>query len=283
MPPTVLPTPSPAEGPSVAPARPRRAFTTWVTIVALLIGTLFVTALVLGLGTWLANPSYEETNPVVDLGFFALGGVIIGGGLVAQLRGPERHIAGLQQALLGLLALAVAGLLGNRVEPLWGGVILLGATAVAAALHPASGVLLRRSAGLSVPLAVLALVATLPAVSYAARLLVMARAAGPSCFLGQCARGDRFAEAAALAIAIVLVALLASAHTGGWRLSAWSAGVAATILGLASVALPDVAGSLGQAPGVLTVIWGLLVVGTAERQVRHTDYSSTSPWKEELS
>jgi hypothetical protein len=282
MPPTVLPIASPSESPSVPPSRPRRAFTMWVTILALLIGTLFVTALALGLAMWLADPSYEETNPVVDLGFFALGGVVVGGGLVAQLRGPERHIAGLGQALLGLLALAVAGLLGDRVEPLLGGLILLGAAAIAAALHPANSELLRRSAGRSVPLAALALVAALPAVSYAARMLVMARDAGPSCFLGQCARGDRFAEMAALTVALVLIALLASARTSGWRISAWSAGVAAATLGLASVLLPDVPGSVGPGWGTLTVIWGLLVVGAAEWQVRRTDNGRTSPWMEEL-
>jgi hypothetical protein len=277
VPPTVLSISSPAEGPSVAPARPRRAFTLWVTILALLIGTLFVTTLALGLAMWLADPSYEETSPVVDLGFFALGGVIVGSGLVAQLRGPERHIAGLQQALLGLLALALAGLLGDRVEPLMGGLILLGATAIAAALHPASSALLRRRPVESVPLAAMALVAALPAVSYAARMLAMARDAGQSCFLGQCARGDRFAEMAALTIALVLVALLASTRTSGWRLSAWSAGIAAATVGVASLLLPDVPGSVGPGWGVLTVIWGFLVVGAAEWHFRHTDSRRTPP------
>ena len=54
------------------------------------------------------------------------------------------------------------------------------------------------------------------------------------------------------------------------------------ILGLASVALPDAAGSLGQAPGVLTVLWGLLVAGAAEWQVRHIDKQHFT-LKEELS
>jgi hypothetical protein len=45
-----------------------------------------------------------------------------------------------------------------------------------------------------------------PALAYAAALLGAARGAGLSCFLGQCAGGDRLAEAGALAIAVVAVA-----------------------------------------------------------------------------
>ena len=255
----------------------RVAFAVWVTILSLLVGTLFIGLTVLTVGLWLADPSYAETNPVLDLGFFALGAVLIGAGFVSQVRAPERRIAGLQQAGIGLFALAVAGLLGNRVEPLWGGLILVGATVVALALHPAHGELLRRGAGLSAPLAALSLVAAIPAIVYAKHMLALARDAGPSCFMGQCARGDRFAEMAALAVAVVLVASLASARTGGWRVPAWSAGAAAAILGLVSVALPDVTGSVGWAGGALAAAWGVMVVAAAESQMRQTKTTMNDP------
>jgi hypothetical protein len=99
-------------------------------------------------------------------------------------------------------------------------------------------------------------------------MLGLARSAGPSCFAGQCAGGDRFAEAAALAIALVAIGLLASARTPGWRLAAWAAGVAASIFGVASVALPDVPGSIGVPGGLLVVAWGVLVVASAEWDTR---------------
>jgi hypothetical protein len=99
-------------------------------------------------------------------------------------------------------------------------------------------------------------------------MLDLARSAGPSCFAGQCATGDRYAEAAALAVAVVAVGLLASLRTPGWRLAAWSAGIAATILGCASVALPDVPGSTGAPWGVVVVVWGVLVVASAEWETR---------------
>ena len=255
----------------------RVAFAVWVTILSLLVGIVFVGVTALTVGIWIADPSYTETNPVVDLGFFALGAVLIGAGFVSQLRAPDRYLAGLQQAFISLLALAVAGLVGDRVEPLWGGLILVAAVAIAAALHPARSELLRPGTGLSAPLAGLSLVAAIPAIVYAERMLALARDAGPSCFAGQCARGDRFAEMAALAVAVVLVALLASARTGGWRVPAWSAGVAAAILGVASVAVPDVTGSVGSVWGALAVVWGVMVVVAAEWQTRHVETTMHSP------
>ncbi len=85
---------------------------------------------------WLANQN-ALTIPVSDLSFFALGAIIIGIGFAVQLRVPERKIAGVQQAVLGLLALGVAGLIGNRIEPLVGSLSFLVAAAILAALHPA--------------------------------------------------------------------------------------------------------------------------------------------------
>jgi hypothetical protein len=70
---------------------------------------------------------------------------------------------------------------------------------------------------------------------------------------------------AALAAAIVLVTLLASARPAGWRLSTWSAGAAAVLVGVASMVLQDVTGSLGPAGGAAAAAWGLLVIVTGER------------------
>ena len=242
----------------------RRGFTAVMVVLTALVVVLFTATTGLTLGMWLADPAYEETNPVVDLGFFALGTVLVGGGLVTQLRAPERHLAGLQQALLGVLALSIAGLLGDRIEPLWGGAVLLLAISLAVLLHPGRRRLIRPGAGLSPPIAVLAVVGTAPALAYAAAMLDLARSAGPSCFAGQCARGDRYAEAAALAMALVAISLLASARTPGWRLTAWGVGIAASILGCASVALPDVPGSIGAPWGVVAAVWGGLLVASAE-------------------
>ena len=246
----------------------RLAFTVWAAILSLFCGLVFVGLTLLTISAWLGNRGHTQTNPVVDLGFFALGAVIIGTGFAAQLRAPEHHIAGLQQAGLGLLALSLAGLLGGRIEPLMDPLLFLLAAAILVALHPAGGEFFRRGETVSSPLVVLAILGAIPALAYAAHMLVLARGAGPSCFLGGCARGDRYAEMAAVAIAVVLLGLLAAARTQGWRLPAWSAGTAAIIVGLASCVLPDVPGSVGQACGALAVVWGVLFVAVAEWQGR---------------
>ena len=124
-----------------------------------------------------------------------------------------------------------AGLIGDRTEPLVGSLLFLFAAAILLALHPARQEFLGRSGRVSLPLGALSIVAAVPGVWYAASMLALAADAGPSCFFGECAHGDRFAEMAAAAISIVLVGLLAAMRTPGWRLAVWSAGAAAVVIG----------------------------------------------------
>ena len=245
----------------------RRLFFMWAAILSLVCGILFFGVTALTIGLWVAHQN-ALTTPVSDLSFFALGAIIIGMGFAVQLRNPERKIAGVQQAVLGLLALLVAGLIGNRIEPLVGALIFLGAAAILVALHPARSECFKLVQGLSAPLAAMSLLAAVPAVWYASSMLILARHAGLSCFFGRCPYGDRLAEMAALAIALVLVGLLAALKTPGWRVAAWSAGASAVILGVASIVLPDAPGAVGQAWGALTATWGVLFIVTAEWEAR---------------
>ncbi len=248
-----------------ATGRVRRvAFFVWAALLSLCFGITFIGVTALTVGLWFANAN-PVTTPVSDLSFFALGAIITGVGFVIQLRSPERHLAGVQQALIGLLALTLAGLIGAREEPLAGGLLFFLAAAILAALHPARQDLFKPGTSWSRPMAAMAILAAIPAIIYAASMLGLARQAGPSCFLGQCAHGDRFAEMAASAIALVLVSLLAAFKPPGWQISAWSAGVAAIVVGLASIALPNAPGAFGQAGGVVVVVWGMLFVTIAER------------------
>lgn len=238
------------------------AFFAGAALLSLLLGVVFVGVTALTIGLWFTSQN-ADTTPVVDLGFFALGGVIITTGVIVQLWAPHQRIAGLQQAALGLGALALAGLLGSRIEPLTGGIVLLLAVAGLAALHPARHMFFAVGARPSTRLAALALLAAVPAAVYAAAMLAQARQAGPSCFLGRCAYGDRFAEMAALAIAVVAVGLLAAVRTQGWRIPAWSAGAAAVIAGVTSLVWPALPASLGRPGGALAVVWGAVFIAAA--------------------
>ena len=246
----------------------RVAFFVWAAVLTTLVGVTFAAVTILTVGMWLAGQN-STTNPVTDLGFFALGGIIITMGLAAQIRAPEQRIAGVQQAAIGLLALGVAGLIGTRIEPLVGSLIFLVATAVLVALHPARGAFLRLGTRPSAPLTVLSILACIPATAYAATMLVQARQAGPSCFFGGCAYGDRLAEMAALALAIAVAGTLAAFRPRGWRLTAWSVGVSAAVVGSASIVLPEAPGSLGQLGGALALAWGVLFAVLSERRMDH--------------
>ncbi len=245
-------------------------FRVWAAVWSVVVVATFVGVTVLTLTLWLTDPDYTETTPVGDLSFFALG-AIIGVGLVSQIRRAEKRIAGLQQAGIGIFCLRVAGVIGARVEPAIGAVLLLLVVAVLVAVHPARREVFRPGPGIDEPVLAFSVLAGVPAIGYAVSMLDLAAEAGPSCFFGQCAGGDRLAEMAAAAIAIVLVGGLAGFKTPGWRLPLWSAGMGAVVIGSISIVLTDVPGSLGIGWGFLAVIWGVVFIVIGEwRERRHS-------------
>jgi hypothetical protein len=270
--------------PSRVRARPRgeRGRVVWAATLTLLLGVLFTGLTVLTVALWASDPAYVATSPVVDLAFFALGGVLVTGGFASQIaRRPS--VAGLQQAVLALTALTAAGGFGDRIEPTIGGLVLLLATVPLVALHPDRRQLAAVGGGSSRALTVLAALAVVPAAVYGTELLTQARSAGASCFLGQCARGDRYAETAALAFAVVLVAMLAASKPPGWPLSAWSAGTAAVVVGVVSLVFPEQVGAVGSVWAVTAMVWGTAVITVAhtEREVPGARRSSNGCGEQE--
>lgn len=108
-------------------------------------------------------------------------------------------------------------------------------------------------------------VAVAPVTGHVAHLLDLARRAGPSCFLGRCATGDRYAEMAALGLAIILVGL-ASAQTRGWLVPAYATATVVLIVGFSSLALPGETGALGRPSATLAIAWALAFAAAARRQ-----------------
>jgi hypothetical protein len=185
-------------------------------------------------------------------------------GLLVQLRAPERKIAGVQQAVLGLLAFMVTALIGGRQEPLTESLLFLAAVAILLALHPARREFFKPGARFSAALAAISLLGAISAIGYAVSMLVQARQV-----VGPPHHADRFAEMAAAAIAILFVGLLAALKTQGWTIPARSAGAAAIVVGVASIVFPDAAGAVGNAWGAVAVGWGVLFLAAAAWEARH--------------
>ena len=201
--------------------------------------------------------------PVTDLGYGALLGILITGGLLVQLRASERRIAGVQQAALGSLALLISAPLASDTQNLGPGLIILTAIAILIALHPARREFFRRGTHLDPALAAIALVGALPFITYTLSMAAQARElVGPPHHI------QRLATMAAMAIAVVLTGLLASLQTRGWRIPAWCAGAAAVVFGLACVVFPTYQGSAGRGWGILALGGGFLFVVVAEWQAR---------------
>jgi hypothetical protein len=238
----------------------RVAFVTWAILVSAVQGVGFfgVTALFLG---WFEGE--DPAIPVTDLGHGALLGIIMTAGILVQVRAPERKIAGVQQAVLGAMAILLSALLASDSQNLFPGLVFLAAMAILILLHPARRELVRAGSGFSVPLASIAALGAIPLVGYALSVSAQARdVAGPPHY------AQRLATMAAMAIAIFLVGLLTAFRTRGWRIPARSAGAAAIVFGLASVVFPTSMGSAGRGWGALAAVGGALFILAAEWQAR---------------
>jgi hypothetical protein len=198
---------------------------------------------------------------VHDLGYGTWASMFMAVGYLSQLRSPERRIAGFQQTALALVGLGVAGALsadGFTLLFLLGFAVL---TVVLGWLHPAREQVLERGQQPSVPLLVLAIAAAVPLTMYAVDMAELQRTG----LAGDPHVAERhWSTMASLGLSIWLVAAQAGLRTPGWRIPAWSAGVAAALLGLASTVFPAYPGSVGTTWGLVALVGGVVFVGLAE-------------------
>ena len=109
----------------------------------------------------------QARNQVLDAGWGLVFGVVLPIGLFAQLRRPERRIAGIQQTGTVALALAVAAVIGAAWSYLALAAGIAAACAVLLALHPARRTFLRRGPRLEPAMLALAALAAVPSLVYA--------------------------------------------------------------------------------------------------------------------
>jgi hypothetical protein len=198
---------------------------------------------------------------VHDLAYGIWASLFMAVGYLSQLRWPERRIAGFQQTAVALLGLAVAGALsadGFTLLFLLGFAVL---TVILAWLHPARERVLERGEGPSLPLLALAMAAAVPLTLYALDMAELQRT-GPAADPHVAER--HWSTMASLALSIWLVGAHAGLRTPGWRIPAWSAGLAAVLFGVASMAFPAYPGSVGSEWGLVSLLGGVVFVALAE-------------------
>ena len=239
----------------------RIAFTAWAAVFVLVFGIGFFGLVSLVLG-WF-QPVEGVAGPVTDLGYGALFGIILTIAVLLQLHAPERKIAGVQQAALVIPALLIGSAVASDSQNVVPALILIPTVGILLALHPAREQFLRRGAALSPTLLAITVLGAIPLVAYALGQGAQARAlTGPPHHV------QRLSTMAALAIAIVLTGLLAAFKTRGWRIPAESAGTAAIVFGLASLAFPDDPGAEGRGWGGLAIAGGVLFIAVADLEGR---------------
>jgi len=202
----------------------------------------------------------------LTLGFVFLPVVV---GMLAQLRRPRENVAGQVVALIPwgglLLSLVLTSVLrpsanvGGLANLAW--VAPAASCLVAAVLHPTRSNFFRSFDAARVNWLLLALVgvAAVPLLAFASTNIgLQGTAPDDHAQLGH------YGFMAAFAYTALGIGLVASLRPNGWRLTAWVAGLLPALLGLASLAYPEVSSSLGPEWALAAIAWGVVFVAAAE-------------------
>ena len=226
-------------------------------------GVLFGVSIFIG---WFET-RHGGAHRVHNSGYAALSGAIITVGFLVQNWRPETKVSAFYQVVAAAIALVIAGLLSLSVFGVVGLFIAI-AAGVLLVLHPFRSVVLRpEREGFSAPLMALTALSAIPLVWFAVSMAEFQRTgvqADPH--VGE---GHWFTMAA-MALAIPLAGALAAFKFRGWHITAWSAGAAAFLYGLASLIFPTLPGSEGAGWGIVAMLGGALFAGVAEWERRRT-------------
>lgn len=264
---------------------------------ALVVFTLFIAGLV-GQGLvavftfWFGVPAqfggleFVEAHRLHFIVRSAFGWAIIAA-LLALFWRPKQSLGAVYQLTVFILTFIAVVLLsapGVLTVSDWASLgLILVLTAAVAGFHPARDQLRDglRLSRLSRPLAVLAVIAAVPLLGYAANQLSLQQtnlAPGATGEFAEHVFDFHFGDMVVASVLILALALVASLRPSGWLLPAVTAGLLAIVLGLASALFPTLVSSVGVTWGVLAVAWGLVFIGTAmvERSAGRTSVTGRS-------
>jgi hypothetical protein len=205
----------------------------------------------------------QARNQILDVGWGALFGLVLPIGLLAQLRRPEKRIAGLQQTGVVALALAVAGVAGEQWHYLALAAGIAGLCAPLLVLHPARRTFLEWGRHPDPLLLSLAVAAAVPSLAYVLRMASAARHGLPPA--DAVSNGlHHWTVMAALALAVLLLVVLAAMGTSGWRIPAVSGSLGSGAWAISCLLAPAAApGSAGHAWAWVALAWAVLTLAAA--------------------
>jgi hypothetical protein len=173
-------------------------------------------------------------------------------GLLSQFRRTGEQVGGMQQTLLVVLVFLTATSIGRPGTLLQPMILAFLAPIPVALLHPARREVARVRWRVDPWVAVPAVAAAVPLLAYARGQLAL-----DASFIPVFAHGGHWTTMAAVAASIPVVGLLAAGRPPGWRVPAWSAGLAAILFGAAFLALQHRPSSVGMGWSGMAVAWGL--------------------------
>lgn len=231
-------------------------------------------------------------------------------GVLAQVRSTAVKVAPMQQVGVPILVLIIVELLVNGLGPDTGFLFLLFGVIpiLLALLHPSRRQVFKPTSQPSRALVTMAVLLAIPALIFAVaqtRAGVEAAELGTPVFAQldipddatpaefEVAISEIFDELgvpeeqretiqhsghwsamAAFAIGLVILAFLVAIRVRGFRITAWSVGLAVAYYGIVSLATPDDASSAGLG-GILCLLWGSVFIALAERDARTAALAST--------
>jgi Na+/citrate or Na+/malate symporter len=225
---------------------------------ALIVFTGFIIPLLPGVIAGWFNPDLYGIHQLHEMSNGALTWVILAGVLL-QLHRPERKVAAIQMANVVVLVSLVVSLATGTFFP--GTLVFLLFTVTIAWLHPRRQEMLRFGRVRHPALLALVVVAAVPLLFYAAAQISLQLGPAAADEHGQFAH---YASMANVVVTLLLLGLLASFGTTGWRIPAWAAGSVAVVFGLTSVVFPGQTSSVSLPWAIATIVWGLAFIGVAE-------------------